>query len=71
MSARKKPQPQKSNLSGYYNVNDVMQMLCVKQCKAYMVIKELNNELVAKGYMVGRAGLVPKKYFHERFYCDF
>jgi hypothetical protein len=35
--------------------------------KAYDIIKELNHELEAKGYLT-YSGRVSRKYFNERFY---
>lgn len=49
----------------FYRVEDVMQMLEVKQTKAYAIIKELNEELKKQGKIVV-AGRVSKKYFDER-----
>ena len=38
-----------------------------KQSKAYSVIRELNSELAAKGFLIFQ-GKVNKTYFHERMY---
>ncbi len=51
----------------YYDVNDVMKLTGYAINKCRRIIKMLNDELVAKGYLV-IAGKVPKKYYHERFY---
>lgn len=51
----------------YYRVDDVMNMLEVKETKAYQIIRKLNNELKEKGKIVV-AGRVSKKYFDERMY---
>ena len=51
------------------NVEDVQRLLGVKITKAYAVIRELNDELSAKGYLTVR-GKVPEKYLLERFYFD-
>ncbi|WP_038300590.1 hypothetical protein [Metaclostridioides mangenotii] len=50
----------------FYTVTDVMELLSVKQSKAYEIIKKLNNELMAKNYYVVKAR-VPRKYFDNRF----
>jgi hypothetical protein len=52
---------------GFYTVQDVMNILGVKQSKAYREIRKLNNELKADGYIT-IAGKVPAKKFNERFY---
>lgn len=51
----------------YYTAQEVQEMLGVSRAKAYKVIKELNEELEAKGYLV-TAGKVPKKYLAEKYY---
>lgn len=53
----------------YYTVEDVQKLLGVASSKAYQVIRQLNSQLKAKGYITV-AGRVPKKYFNERYYCD-
>lgn len=51
----------------YYTANEVMEMLGVSRAKAYKIVKELNEELEAKGYIV-TAGKVPKKFLAEKCY---
>lgn len=51
----------------YYTVQDVMKILGCKQTKAQDVIRQLNNEMVEKGYMRYPRGKVSKKYFNERY----
>lgn len=51
----------------FINVEDVKEALGVSNTKAYQVIKELNNELAKKGYMVV-PGRVSRKYFMEKIY---
>ena len=51
----------------YMQVKEVMQALGVSQAKAYTIIKELNTELKAKGYITLN-GRISKKYFAEKFY---
>ena len=53
----------------YYTVEDVQALLGVSSSKAYQIIRQLNNELKDKGYIVVM-GKTPKKYFNEKFYCD-
>lgn len=52
----------------FYNVIDVMELLGVKEAKAYRVMQELNKELKAKGYIT-ISGKVPVKYFDQKYYC--
>ncbi len=51
----------------YYTANEVMEMLGVSRGHAYKIVKQLNEELASKGFIVV-AGRVPKKYFAEHFY---
>jgi hypothetical protein len=51
----------------FYRVDDVMQMLEVKETKAYQIIKKLNDELEEMG-KITVAGRVSTKYFDERMY---
>lgn len=44
---------------------DVMKILQVGKTKAYEVIKQLNDELEAKGYLV-ISGKISRKYFEKR-----
>lgn len=53
----------------YLTVTDVRMILGISASKAYVIIRQLNNELKEKGYIVV-AGKVPKKYFMEKYYCD-
>lgn len=53
--------------TGYYTVQDVMNILGVKETKAYREIRRLNKELEQAGYIT-IAGKVPVKKFNERFY---
>ena len=51
----------------FYTAEDVMEMLGIGKSKAYEIIKKLNEELEAKGYIVVR-GKVSKRYFDEKMY---
>ena len=51
----------------FYDVNDIMAICGCKQSKAYSVIRELNSELAAKGFLIFQSK-VNKTYFHERMY---
>lgn len=50
----------------FYNRDDIADILGYGRAKAYRVIRELNAELEAKGYLI-RPGKISKKYFNERF----
>ena len=52
----------------FYYAEDLINMLNISRTKAYDIIKDLNNELEAKGYMT-LSGRIPVKYYNERFYC--
>lgn len=56
----------------YYTVDDVMNLLGVKQSKAYDIIRRLRTELIASGRLIEEypAGRVPKKYFNSRCGID-
>lgn len=48
-------------------VEDVMNELGVKRSKAYSILKQLNNELEAEGYVAVR-GKIPRPYWETKFY---
>lgn len=54
----------------YYTVKDVMEILGCKETKAQDIIRQLNDELEAKGYMRYKKGTISSRYFKERFYLD-
>ena len=51
----------------YYTASEVQEMLGVSRGKAYQVVRGLNEELEAKGFIV-IAGKIPKKFFNVHFY---
>lgn len=51
----------------YYTAKDIMQKTACGKNMAYQVIRQLNSELSAKGYITF-TGRVPKKYADERLY---
>jgi sugar-specific transcriptional regulator TrmB len=53
----------------YLTVTDIKEILGISASKAYVIIRQLNNELKSKGYIV-IAGKLPKKYFFEKYYCE-
>lgn len=62
--ARKEEQTRQKQV---LNVRDVMEALEVSESKAYGIIKKLNQELEAKGYIVVR-GKISRVYFEEKLY---
>lgn len=51
----------------FMRVEEVQEQLCVSRAFAYNIIRDLNNELEAKGFKVIN-GRVSRKYFNEKFY---
>lgn len=48
---------------------EVSQILGISDGKSYAIIRELNSELKARGYITV-AGKVPRKFFFEKCYCN-
>ncbi len=46
---------------------EVAELLGISKSKAYAIIRELNDELSAKGFITV-AGRVSRKFFEEKFY---
>lgn len=51
----------------FIRVDEVAEELDVSKSYAYKVIKQLNDELSAKGYITV-AGRISRQYFNERVY---
>lgn len=51
----------------YYTALDIKEMIGVSRGQAYKIIRELNEQLKAKGYIV-IPGKISKKYFQEHCY---
>ncbi len=51
----------------FLDADNISEMLGVSKGFSYKIIRELNAELKAQGYIV-IAGKVPKKYFQEKYY---
>ncbi|MBO5238033.1 MAG: HTH domain-containing protein [Lachnospiraceae bacterium] len=51
----------------YFTAQEVAELLGVSRGQAYKVIKNLNEQLAKKGYIVV-SGKVSKKYFAEKYY---
>lgn len=51
----------------FLNINDVCDALQCSKSVGYKVIRQLNDELQAKGYIV-LSGKVNAQYFNERIY---
>lgn len=56
----------------YYTVEDVMNLLGVKQSKAYDIMRTLRKELIASGRLIEEypVGRIPKRYFDSRCGID-
>ncbi len=54
----------------YYGYKDIMELCNVSQSTAYVIIRKLNDELIAKGYIVPKQGQVPVKYANERLMLE-
>lgn len=59
----------KSNITKlqFYNVDDVVDILGVSRPKAYAIMRELNLELMEKGFIVV-SGKVSARFFNEKLY---
>lgn len=53
----------------YLKAQDVAEYMDVSVPMAYKIIRRLNDELVAKGYLVV-AGRVNRRYFEEKVYGE-
>ena len=51
----------------FIRVDEVAEVLDVSVTHAYKIMRQLNEELKAKGYITV-AGRVNRQYFNERFY---
>lgn len=51
----------------FYTADDLVEMLDVSKASSYKIIRELNDELKALGYIVLQ-GKVPKAYFEQKWY---
>lgn len=49
----------------FYSVREVMEVLGIKEAKAYQIIRKLNAELDGKGYLTVQ-GKINRRYFEER-----
>lgn len=59
-------QSRAKQVSEYMDAQELADMIRVSQSKAYCFIRQMNDELKAKGYFIIR-GKVPRKYARERF----
>jgi len=50
-----------------YFVKDVQEILQIGQSKAYQIMRSINKELEAEGYII-LSGRVSKKRFNEKIY---
>lgn len=57
-----------TNSKLFYTADDIAGLLTISRPTAYRIIRNLNDELAKKGFII-ISGRVPKKYFDEKFYC--
>ena len=58
------------NTKMYLNANEVATCMQISVPMAYKIIRRLNTELTAMGYLVV-AGRVSRRYFEEKIYGGF
>ena len=51
----------------FLDCKEIMESLACSRAMAYKIIRELNSELKAKGYIIIQ-GKISRKYFNERYY---
>ena len=51
----------------YFSAKDISEMLDISMATSYKLIRSMNEELLALGYIVLQ-GKVPKQYFKEKYY---
>lgn len=51
----------------FITAQEVAELLGISKSKAYTIVRELNEELFAKGFITV-AGRVSRKFFEEKFY---
>lgn len=51
----------------YYSASDIAEMLGISTGKAYKILRGMNAELAARGYLT-IAGKVPVQFFKEKWY---
>jgi hypothetical protein len=54
-------------MQNYVRANEIVKIMGVSEGKAYKIIRQLNDELKAAGYLTV-AGRVSRRYFEERIY---
>ncbi len=51
----------------FVSADDVQEIMGVSRSKAYQIVRDLNKELKAMGYIT-IAGKCPTRFFREKFY---
>lgn len=51
----------------FYKAQDLAELLDISESQSYKLIRQMNGELEAKGFLICR-GRVPAAYVQERFY---
>ena len=53
----------------FLNVNDVAEFMGISIPMSYKIIRRLNDELVAAGYITV-SGRISRTYFEKKVYCE-
>lgn len=53
----------------FLNVDDVREACCCSRQKAYMIIREANEELKKQGFLT-QQGKIPRKYFFKMIFGE-
>lgn len=56
--------------TSFYDAQELADLLGISKSTAYLRIRSLNKELEEKGFLSPKAGLVSKKWVHERFMLE-
>lgn len=51
----------------FYNAKELAELLMVSESKSYTLIRQMNQELEEKGYLICK-GRIPVAYVQERFF---
>lgn len=56
-----------TSMKPFLDCKEISESLDCSRAMAYKIIRELNSELKAKGYIIIQ-GKISRKYFNERYY---
>ena len=51
----------------YYTAAEIAEMIGVGRTSAYVIVRQLNDELAANGYLTVK-GKIPKEFFNEKYF---